>query len=46
MANVGHYLLILGPTIAGMIVPKVLIDGGAGLNIIFADTLTKIGLDL
>jgi hypothetical protein len=28
-----------------MIVPKVLIDGGAGLNIIFADTLKKIGLD-
>jgi hypothetical protein len=26
-----------------MIVPKVLIDGGAGLNIIFADTLKKIG---
>jgi hypothetical protein len=24
---------------------KVLIDGGAGLNIIFADTLRKIGLD-
>ncbi|XP_066323532.1 uncharacterized protein [Miscanthus floridulus] len=30
---------------AGMIVPKVLIDGGVGLNIIFADTLKKIGLD-
>ena len=28
-----------------MIVPKVLIDGGAGLNIIFADTLKKMGLD-
>jgi len=28
-----------------MTVPKVLIDGGAGLNIIFADTLKKIGLD-
>jgi hypothetical protein len=28
-----------------MIVTKVLIDGGAGLNIIFADTLRKIGLD-
>ena len=28
-----------------MIVHKVLIDGGAGLNIIFADTLKKIGLD-
>jgi hypothetical protein len=28
-----------------MTVTKVLIDGGAGLNIIFADTLRKIGLD-
>ena len=28
-----------------MTVPKVLIDGGVGLNIIFADTLKKIGLD-
>jgi hypothetical protein len=28
-----------------MIVTKVLIDGGGGLNIIFADTLRKIGLD-
>ena len=45
MTNVGHYPLILGPTIAGMTVPKVLIDGGTGLNIIFADTLKKIGLD-
>ena len=45
MTNVGHYPLILGPTIAGMTVPKVLIDGGATLNIIFADTLKKIGLD-
>ena len=45
MTNAGHYPLILGPTIAGMTVPKVLIDGGAGLNIIFADTLKKIGLD-
>jgi hypothetical protein len=28
-----------------MIVPEVLIDGDAGLNIIFAATLKKIGLD-
>ena len=45
MTNAGHYPLILGPTIDGMTVPKVLIDGGAGLNIIFADMLKKIGLD-
>ena len=45
VTNVGHYPLVLGPTIAGMIVPKVLIDSITGLNIIFEDTLKKIGLD-
>jgi len=45
MTNAGHYPLVLGPTIDGMTVPKVLIDGGVGLNIIFVDTLKKIGLD-
>jgi hypothetical protein len=28
-----------------MTITKVLIDGGAGLNIIFSETLRKIGLD-
>ena len=45
MTNAGHYPLILGPTIADMTVPKVLIDGGVGLNVIFVGTLKKIGLD-
>jgi hypothetical protein len=45
VSNAGYYPLVLGPTIAGMTVPKVLIDGGTGLNIIFVDTLKKIGLD-
>ena len=45
MTNVSNYPLVLGPTIASMIVPKVLIDGGIGLNIIFVDMLKKIGLD-
>jgi len=45
VTNASHYPLVLGPTIAGMTVPKVLIDGGAGLNIIFVGTLKKIGLD-
>ena len=39
MTNADHYPLVLGPTIFDMTVPKVLIDGGVGLNIIFADTL-------
>ena len=45
ISNAGHYPLVLDLTSAGMTVTKVLIDGGAGLNIIFADTLRKIGLD-
>ena len=45
MTNFGHYPLVLGPTIASMIVPKLLINGGTGLNIIFVDTLKKKGLD-
>jgi hypothetical protein len=45
VTNAGHYPLVLGPMIAGMKVPKVLIDGGARLNIIFADMLKKIGLE-
>ena len=45
MTNAGHYPLVLGPTIADKTVPKALIDGGTRLNIIFADTLKKIGLD-
>ena len=45
MSNASHYPLILGSTIAGMMVPKVMIDGGARLNIIFVDMLKKIGLD-
>jgi hypothetical protein len=46
LGNAGHYPLVLDPTIVGLIVMKVLIDGGAGLNIIFSDTLRKMGLDL
>ena len=39
VGNAGHYPLVLDPTIAGMTITKVLIDGGAGLNIIFSETL-------
>jgi hypothetical protein len=45
MGNAGHYPLVLDPTIAGMMVTKVLIDGGARLNIIFSETLRKMGLE-
>jgi hypothetical protein len=36
--------LVLDLTIAGMTVTKVVIDGGAGLNIIFSETLRKMRL--
>jgi hypothetical protein len=45
MGNAGHYPLVLDPTIAGMTVTKVLIDGGTKLNIIFLETLRKMGLE-
>jgi hypothetical protein len=46
IGNIGLYPLVLDPTIAGMTVTKVLINGGAGLNIIFSEMLRKMGLDL
>ena len=46
VGNAGHYPLVLDPTIAGMTVTKVLFDGGARLNIIFSETLRKMGLQL
>jgi hypothetical protein len=46
IGNVGHYPLFLDPTIAGMTITKVLINGGARLNIIFLDMLGKMGLEL
>jgi hypothetical protein len=46
VGNAGHYPLVLDPTIAGMTVMKVLINGGAKLNIIFLEMLRKMGLEL
>jgi hypothetical protein len=43
VGNAGLYPLVLDPTIAGMIVTKVLINGGAELNIIFLEMLRKMG---
>jgi hypothetical protein len=45
MGNASHYPLVLDPTITGMTITKVLIDGGAGLNLIFLETLRKMGLE-
>jgi hypothetical protein len=46
VGNASLYPLVLDPTIAGITITRVLIDGGAGFNIIFSETLTKMGLDL
>jgi hypothetical protein len=37
--------LVLDPVVAEVKLTKVLIDGGSGLNLIFASTLRKMGLD-
>jgi hypothetical protein len=41
----GKFPLVLDPLVAEVRLTKVLIDGGSGLNIIFASTLRKMGLD-
>ena len=42
----GRFPLILDPVVAGSRLTKVLIDGGSGLNILFAKTLKKMGLNV
>jgi hypothetical protein len=42
----GKFPLVLDPVVAEVRLTKVLIDGGSGLNLIFANTLKKMGLDL
>jgi hypothetical protein len=41
----GKFPLVLDPVVAKVRLTKVLIDGGSGLNLIFASTLRKMGLD-
>jgi hypothetical protein len=41
----GKFTLVLDPVVAEVRLTKVLIDGGSGLNLIFASTLRKMGLD-
>jgi hypothetical protein len=42
----GKFPLILDPVVAEVRLTRVLIDVGSGLNLIFASTLRKMGLDL
>ena len=41
----GKFPLLLDPVVAGSKLTRVLIDGGSGLNLLFASTLHKMGLD-
>jgi hypothetical protein len=45
-SELGKFPLVLDPVVAEVRLTKVLIDGGSGLNLIFASTLRKMGLDL
>jgi hypothetical protein len=42
----GKFPLVLDPAVAEVKLTKVLNNGGSGLNLIFASTLRKMGLDL
>jgi hypothetical protein len=42
----GRFPLVLKPVVAGSKLNKVLIDGGSGLNVLFAKTLKKMKLDI
>jgi hypothetical protein len=42
----GWFPLVLKPVVAGSKLNKVLIDGGSRLNVLFAKTLKKMGLDI
>jgi hypothetical protein len=42
----GWFPLVLKPVVAGSKLNKVLIDSGSGLNVLFAKTLKKMGLDI
>jgi hypothetical protein len=41
----GTYPLVVNPIVEGMFLPKTLIDGGCNPNIIFTQTLRKMGFD-
>jgi hypothetical protein len=42
----GRYLLVVDPIIGNARLTKVLMDGGSSLNIIYAETLGLLGIDL
>ena len=45
VAKPGRYPLVIDPIIHKEHLTKVLMDGGSGLNIMYADTLDAMGID-
>jgi hypothetical protein len=45
-SELGKFPLVLDPVVAGSQLTRVLIDGGIGLNLLFASTLKKMGLNI
>jgi hypothetical protein len=45
-SELGKFPLVLDPVMAGSQLTRVLIDGRCGLNLLFASTLKKMGLDI
>jgi hypothetical protein len=46
MPSLGRYPLVVDPVIGNARLTKVLMDGGSSLNIIYAETLRLLGIDL
>jgi hypothetical protein len=45
-SELSKFPLVLDPVVVAVKLTRVLLDGGSGLNLIFASTLRKMGLDL
>ena len=45
VTHVGRYLLMVDPIFGTKRLTKVLMDGGSGLNIMYAETLDAMGID-
>ena len=46
MSSPGKYPLVVGPVVGNVRLTKVLMDGGSSLNIIYAETLRLLRVDL
>ena len=46
MPRPSHSALVIPAQIAGYDIPRVFVDGGSSINLIFANTLTKMNISL